>query len=78
MLRGTGAHSFTVPLPDNPPPATSDGMRKAPDGGGALAPESDSELVNSDAPVLTPSAAQGDAATTALAHDRAAATYILF
>lgn len=58
----------------------SDGKRKAPDGDGAPAPESDSELVKRskpDALVPTPSAVQADTATT-LAHARAAATYIPF
>ena len=79
--RGTSAHSSNIPLQDNPPPATSDGKRKAPDGDGASAPESDSELVKRskpDVPLPTPSAAQGDAATTALAHAHAAAAYIPF
>ena len=59
----------------------SDGKRKAPDGDGAPVPESDSELVKRskpDPPVSTPSATQADAATTALAHARAATAYIPF
>ncbi|KAI0282098.1 Isy1-like splicing factor [Russula aff. rugulosa BPL654] len=79
--RGTSAHSSNIPPQDNPPPTTSDGKRKAPDGDGAPAPESDSELVKRskpDAPVPTPSAVQADTPTTALAHARAAAAYIPF
>ena len=79
--RGPSAHSSNIPPQDNLPPATSDGKRKAPDGDGAPVPESDSELVKrskSDALAPTPSADQADAATTALAHARAAATYIPF
>ena len=79
--RGISAHSSNVPPQDNPPPATSDGKRKAPDGDGAPVPESDSERVKRskpDAPVPTPSGTQADAATTALAHARAATAYIPF
>jgi len=79
--RGTNAHSSNIPPQDNPPPTTSDGKRKAPDGDGDPAPESDSELVKrskSVAPLPTPSAAQEDAASTAFAHARAAAAYIPF
>lgn len=79
--RATSAHSSNIPPQDNPPPATSDGKRKAPDGDGAPAPESDSELVKRskpDAPVPTPGAGQADVATTTLAHARAAAAYIPF
>ena len=79
--RGTSALSSNVPPPENPPPVTSDGKRKAPDGDSAPAPESDSELIKRskpDAPVPTASVSQADAATTALAHARAAAAYIPF
>ena len=77
--RGTNAPSSSIAPQDNPP-AASDGKRKAPDEDSAPAPESDGELVKRskpDGPVPT-GAAQADAATTVLAHARAAATYIPF
>jgi len=75
----------TIPPSDNPPPAsaTSDGKRKAPTDDSVPAPESDGELVKrskqgAPAPPSSVAPTQGDAAATALAHARAAATYIPF
>ena len=79
--RGTTALSSNIPPPENPPPVTSDGKRKAPDEDSTPVLESDSEPIKRskpDAPMVTDSVSQADAATTALAHARAAAAYIPF
>lgn len=79
--RGPGAGSSTIPPSDNPLPTASDGKRKAPDDDSGPATKSDGEVAKRskpEAPVLAPSVAQADAATTALAHAHAAAAYIPF
>lgn len=80
--RSASASSSSIP-PSGDPPSTSDGKRKAPDDDGKLAQEPDSELAKRskpDTPVVTPGVAQADVdvAASALAHARAAATYIPF
>ncbi|KAI0301374.1 Isy1-domain-containing protein [Russula brevipes] len=79
--RGAGAGSSSIPPSGNPLPTASDGKRKAPDDDNGPATKSDGEVAKRskpEAPVLAPSVAQADAATTALAHAHAAAAYIPF
>jgi len=76
---GAGTRSSNVPPSDNPLPATSDGKRKPPDDDSPTAPESNSEFAKrseQDMLILSPSAAQTNAAAATLAHARAAAAHL--